>query len=371
MKSDRGFAFSPAGELPAVEELPDPFIMVDGGRLSEREDWQGQREYIEQMLLHYEYGNVPGPPGTIRAEQLSQREVLEGEAIEEVLKLHFGPSDGLEVRMSLVRPMGGGPYPVIIKNDREVGQVPVVPEIIGREYIVAEYVRHDLDDDNGDRGDGVHPLYPEYSWGTLAAWAWGASRVIDYLSTLDFVDRDKIAITGHSRGGKTALLAAALDERIAIAAPNGSGTGGAGSYRVQGQGAESLEDILTNFPYWFHPRLKGFVGRENRMPFDQHFLRSAVAPRAVISTDALGDHWANPLGTQEVYRASQVVFDWLGAGEMNAIHFREGGHHHAPEDWRALLDFADFVFRGEGLEDPEEYRHLPFETRDSFSWDAP
>lgn len=371
MKSGRGFAFPPADELPQVEEMPDPFMMADGSRLSKREDWHVQREYIKRILLHYEYGNVPKPPGEIKAEEVSRREVLQGEAMEEILKLCFGPGEVLKVTMSLVRPRGEGPYPVIIKNDREVGQVPITPEIIDRDYIVVEYVRHNLDNDDADRRDGVHPLYPDCSWGTLAAWAWGAMRVIDYIAPLDYVDQDKIAFTGHSRGGKTALLAAALDERIAIAAPNGSGTGGAGSYRVQGEGAETLKDILTNFPYWFHSRLREFVGKENRMPFDQHFLRSAVAPRAVISTDALGDHWANPLGTQEVYRASQVIYDWLGAGEMNAIHFREGGHQHAPQDWRALLDFADFVFRGEDLENPEDYRQLPFETHETFSWEEP
>ena len=260
----------------------------------------------------------------------------------------MGRGRGIKVRVQVTLPQGKGPFPAVVKNDVSLGAVlpSVARQAIERGYALVEFVRHDVDRDDSSREDGVHPLYPKSDWGTLAAWAWGVMGVVDYLLTLDYIDPRRIAVTGHSRGGKAALLAAALDERIALAIPNGSGTGGAGSFRIQGTGAESLREILKAFRYWFHRRLSGFVGRERAMPFDQHFLRAVIAPRAVVSTDALGDLWANPLGTQEMYLASQSVFRWLDALGRNAIHFREGGHGQTEEDWMALLDFADFVFYG-------------------------
>ncbi len=365
------FEFPAVNNLPTVENLPDPFLMPDGSRVSGEADWENQRRYITEMLLHYQYGHMPPFSGKIRSEEISRKKILGGKAVEAIEELRIGPDNPLVVRISYVKPKGSGPFPVIIKNDRQLGQVPVRSEIVDRGYMVVEYIRHDLDEDDGDRSDGVHPLYPDYDWGTLAAWAWGAMRVIDYLAPLDFIDEDRIVFTGHSRGGKTALLAGALDERIALTVPNGSGTGGAGGYRIQGEGAESLEDIVDRFSYWFHPRLGQFIGKEDKLPFDQHFLRALVAPRAVLSTDALGDSWANPLGTQEVFRASQVVFDWLGVGQKNALHFREGGHEHSSKDWYALLDFADYLFQGKDEDRPSEFNRLPFPERSSFDWSAP
>jgi len=188
-------------------------------------------------------------------------------------------------------------------------------------------------------------------------------RVVDYLMTLPEVDSGKVALTGHSRAGKVALLAGALDERIAMVVPNGSGAGGAGCFRVEEKGVETLELITQpeRFGYWFHPRLREFAGRIDRLPFDQHFLKALVAPRLLLSTDALGDQWANPLGTQQTYLAAQPVFDFLDVPDHNAIHFREGGHDMLEEDWDAILDFAGHHFQGKPLEG--DYQEIPFPDR--------
>lgn len=359
-----------AGELPAIGELPDPFLFLDGMRVKSRGDWARRREEMKVLLNCYEYGRMPPPPGDLKVSTLSEETILDGSATERIALIEAGPGLALKIHVRIVIPRGTGPFPVVLKNDRLVGQIPVVREMVDRGYIAAEYVRHDLDRDDADRSDGVHPLYREYDWGTLAAWAWGSMRVVDYLLQLEEVDGDRIAVTGHSRGGKTALLAAALDERIAMAAPNGSGTGGAGVYRVLGDGAERMADILKNFPYWFCSRLQQFVGKEDRLPFDQHFLRALVAPRAVVSIDALGDRWANPIGTQHGYLASRPVFRWLGVPERNGIHFREGGHEQSREDWHTLLDFADRVFYGK--ESRRRFDDLPFPDEGSgFSWREP
>lgn len=362
--------FPPAGDLPVVEGLPDPFELNDGTRVRSRRDWAARREQIKAMMLHYQYGRMPTSTEKATVSETSSRPVYAGAATEKRITLTTGRSHAIRIQLDMLVPNGRGSFPVILRNDRDLGQTAIAQEIVERGYILAEYNRHDLDFDGPDRSDGVHPVYPEFDWGTLAAWAWGGMRVVDYLLTLDTVDHARIAFTGHSRGGKTALLAGALDERIALAAPNGSGTGGAGSYRILGEGAERLEDILRNFHYWFHPRLAGFVGRENRLPFDQHFLRALVAPRAVISTEALEDHWANPLGTQHMFGAAQPVFDWLGVGGRNAIHFRQGGHAQGPEDIRALLDYADWVFFRRAPKSGRKFDLLPF-PKEEFSWAIP
>lgn len=219
----------------------------------------------------------------------------------------------------------------------------------------------------------MHAAYPDYDWATLAAWAWGAMRLVDYLETLEEVDTERIALTGHSRAGKTALLAGGLDERIALVAPHCSGTGGAGSHRIYGPKSETLELITRpdRFGYWFHSRLRAFAGKEERLPFDQHFLRALVAPRCVVSLGATEDLWANPLGTQQMWEAAQPVFDFLGAPGNNVLYFRPGGHDMTEDDWHVLLDYCDHFFRGRPLPDRAKSA-LPYpKAKPAFRWKAP
>ncbi len=158
-------------------------------------------------------------------------------------------------------------------------------------------------------------------------------------------------VTGHSRGGKTALLAGAMDSRIAITVPAGSGAGGCGSFKYLQGGAQTLIHITREdkFDYWFQPRISDFNRRVDRLPFDQHFLKALVAPRAMLCTDGLHDEWANPWGAQQTTEAAREVYKFLGVPDKIGIHFRQGGHHHNVEDWEALLDFSDYNFYGKAL----------------------
>jgi hypothetical protein len=339
-------------QLPATEGLPDPFRFLDGSRVGNREDWKRRRQEIIRILSYYEYGHMPPAPDKLDVQETETKVALDGQASETRVVLSLGPQRQVRIRVGVFAPRGTKrtSFPVLLAVEPvwHDSLKPVARLVVERGYIFAGYDKHDVAKDDPNRSDGVYALYPEYDWGTLAAWAWGGMRVLDYLLTRKDVDRSRIAMTGHSRAGKTALLAGALDERIALVAPHASGAGGAGCYRIMGKGAETLALIThpQRFAYWFHPRLAPFAGKENRLPFDQHFLRALVAPRTVISLEGLGDLWANPLGSKAAYEAAQPVFDFLGASDKNAIYFRPGGHDMTIEDWKALLDFADRVFFG-------------------------
>lgn len=231
--------------------------MNDGTRLETKADWATRREEIKAMILYYQYSHMPPAPKNIVAKELSSAVTYNGSATKKHILLSMGPERQVKINVGIIIPKGKGPFPVILKNDRCILNVPIAEEIVNRGYIVADYVRTNLDPDNKDTVGPAQSAYPDYDWATLAVWAWGGMRVIDYLVTLDIVDKERIAFTGHSRGGKTALLAGALDERIALVVPNGSGCGGAGCYRIQAEKSETLDDITkpSRFAYWFHPRL--------------------------------------------------------------------------------------------------------------------
>jgi hypothetical protein len=367
-----GQDFPDVDRLPVIKEFPDPFLMANGKRVAAKRDWEKRRKEIRAILQHYEYGSLPPPPGNLKAVELSSTSVFDGKAVERRFLLSFGPRKDVKFSILLTIPLDRpGPFPALLTGDLCWGRAPIPEEIVKRGYLLAEFDRTELAPDrNNSRTEGVYPLYPGEDWGALAVWAWGYHRAVDFLRTLDYVDARRIAITGHSRGGKTALLAGALDERIALVNPNDSGCGGAGSYRFHGKGSETLAAILKNFPYWFSPRLKQFIGHEDQLPFDQHFLMALVAPRALLITNALDDLWANPEGTQQTYLAAKQVYAFLGAGDRIGNHYREGGHAHNAADWRTLLDFADRQFFRKPVTTTFEGRLFPDSPR-AFSWTAP
>ena len=264
------------------------------------------------------------------------------------MTLVLGSQTQLRMRIAVYRPPRAGRLPVIIREEAALGHIEEVPLLMQRGFMLVEYAREDLDPDKPNEVGPAQRAYPDHDWATLAVWAWGGMRVVDYLETRDDVDLDRIGIVGHSRGGKMALLAGALDERFALVAANGSGCGGAGCYRIKNEKCETLAKITepARFGYWFHPRLRWFENKEDRLPFDQHFLKALVAPRALICTEANEDLWANPLGSRATTRAAQPAFDFLDAKTKNVIHFREGTHDLAPADWKAILDFAEWQFSG-------------------------
>ena len=356
--------------LMPVEDFPDPFLSASGVRVKSPTEWPGRRRDIQALLLAYEYGHLP-PPGAMRVEPAAESTAPALDAPEEQLRLACGSEGQFALSLRLTVPRGcPGQYPVIVTGDLCWGRAAGAAEAVRRGYALAEFDRTDAAPDSPDQDRGVLALSPGCDGGTLAAWAWGFHRVVDYLVTRPDVDPRRIIVTGHSRGGKAALLAGALDERVALTAPNDSGCGGAGSFRHQGSGSEDLDAITSAFPYWFHPRLRGFAGQEDRLPFDQHFLLSLVAPRALLTTNALGDLWANPAGGQQTYLAAREVYRFLGAEGRIGNHYREGVHAQTAEDWDTLLDFADAQFQLRGMPAGFDGRLFPGHPS-AFSWIAP
>lgn len=242
-------------------------------------------------------------------------------------------------------------------------------EAVARGYAVATICKDDFFPDRRDGyAESVLPMLYRNSqipdsvrMKAVGAWAWGISRAIDCLETMQEIDPRRIMVLGHSRLGKTSLWAAATDPRIAIAVSNDSGSTGAALAR--GNRGETVEDITTHFPYWFTDTYSLYNGRETQMPFDQHMLLALVAPRPLYVASASLDAWAAPRNEMrsaqlcgEVYRLyGRKPLTWQQSelppagstfidGDV-AYHLREGGHDILAYDWQRFMDFADKYFK--------------------------
>lgn len=235
--------------------------------------------------------------------------------------------------------------------------------ILKRGYGFATIDANDVDPDEHDGfKNGIHRLFhgevdaphQESDWGTLAAWAWGLSRSLDALETIEIVDSRRVIVIGHSRMGKTALWAGAKDKRFAMVISNNSGCGGAAISRRQK--GETVAHINRVFPHWFCGRFHEYGNRVNQLPVDQHMLIALSAPRPVYVASATEDTWADPFGEfLSAYYASEVYryygIEGLSKGEHPVLnqsigegvgyHVRSGKHDITAFDWLKYLDFAD------------------------------
>ncbi|MCI0684548.1 MAG: acetylxylan esterase [Gemmataceae bacterium] len=386
--------FPPIDKLPAHKDLPDPLVMLDGKRVATKAQWAKERRpELKKLFQHYMYGEFPPPVKVTAKVEHEDPKALGGKATLRDITLTLGGKH--KVQLLLVIPNNrSGPAPVFVglnfagnhtvldhpgirvptswmygnrkgvKNNRATeggrgSQIDTwaVADIIDRGFALATVYSGDIEPDRADVREGVQAAFdqgkrPE-AWGTIAAWAWGIHRILDYLVTLPEVDAARMIVVGHSRLGKTALLAGALDERIAVVMPHQAGMGGTAPSR--GTVGESIKRINTSFPHWFNGNYKLFNDAPEKLPFDQHCLVALCAPRPVLFTNAQEDTWANPDGQFEVLRAADPVYRLLGAGGLEAksrpkldtltdgalgYWIRAGKHSMTREDWQIFVDYA-------------------------------
>jgi dienelactone hydrolase len=328
--------------------LPDPLEGVT------RATWAERRRRIRADFEKWVFGRMPPAPDNLTAEVVREDKTGEGLRIRDVV-LRFGPERKATLRVQLLIPPGPGPHPVFLTN--HMRNRPWAATAVRRGYIGAIYYAADPIYGLTDDSDAWIEIYPEYDWSCLARWAWAAHRAVDYLLSLPEVDKGRIAITGHSRNGKQALLAAAFDERIAAVALSSGNTGEGNPWRYTHPvfHNESIEQITGNFAHWFHPRLRFFAGREHKLPVDQNSLMALVAPRGLLMASAYGEAQGAPFGFEQAYRSVKKVYEFLEVPNRLGLSLRAGEHATTAEDIEQYVDFFDTVFLRRAGKPPETF----------------
>lgn len=331
-------------------DAPDLLTMNDGTPVTDAAAWARRRVEIADAIIGAEYGGMPPrlDPSATTVELVSQADAWRSLGIEGSRKWSCrvtvsGGAIPLVFPLTVYLPRKTDkPFPTILNGDGcwSYASNAVVASLLERGFAFALFNRCDMARDCvGTRDRDIYKAFPG-SYGALSAWAWTYHRAYDALLGVPEIDPARVAITGHSRGGKTVELAAATDERIAACGDNNSGCGGFSSYRVAGGSCERIADITRVFPFWFDEGFASWAGRESELPFDQSFLSALIAPRPLLFAVAHGDFWSNPPGACQTYREVSRVYGMLGCQGNFEIVFRDGPHGHEPGDWIRFAEFA-------------------------------
>jgi pimeloyl-ACP methyl ester carboxylesterase len=323
-------------KLPSVPYLPDPLRFANGKEVK-KEDWLRRRRELLELFQYYVIGKFPPSPGNVRPASIVPREEA-GAFIDEVL-LEFGPEHNAKLNVEIIIPRGRGPFPVFLTQDNHRSWALVA---VSRGYIGCVYAGADSRDDTG----AWMSIWPEYDWTKLTRRAWAASRCIDYLHTLPVVDTNRIALTGHSRNGKLAIIGAAIDQRVNAIISSSSGAGGACSFRLfsETEFGEGIELITRNFPDWLHPRLRFFAGREHKLPVDMPELIASFAPRPCLISSALNDSVESIWAIEQTYYSARRAYELLDKPYGLNLLYRPGSHETRAADIERYLDWLDAVF---------------------------
>ena len=380
--------------------LPDPLTLQNGEKVKDARTWFSKRR--PEILAMYQedvFGRSPAAPAKLEYEVASvDKQALGGKAVRKLVTLSLA---GKKVNLLLYLPAGAAkPVPVFaglwFAGNQTVALDPGVPlseewstdrtthkvihkpapedsrgksaqqwqvdKILAHGYGLATVYYDEIEPDiPGAISYGIRPLFfkPGQTmpladeWGAIGAWAWGLSRVMDYLEKDHDVDAKRVALIGHSRLGKTALWAGAQDTRFSIVISNESGEGGAAISRRDF--GERTKDLNTHFPHWFDANFAKYNDRENAMPFDSHMLLSLIAPRGLYVASAEGDQWSDPRGEFLGAANAGPVYELLGKKGLGthqmpavhqpimhdvAYHIRAGKHDVTAYDWDQYLKFA-------------------------------
>lgn len=361
--------------------VPPLFTCLDGSGIEDESGWfEKRRPEILELLRREEYGRLPDMKDVevkIRvAESRQGPDILEGRAVRKTVEVEavrgdrnfifnfvvFIPTGKKEPAPAFVTVCNRG-----IKDSDPARHFlsPFYPAetLVSRGYACAAFRTQEVAPDY-DEGFTTcfHRLFPEYTenrpddaWGAITVWAWAASRIMDYFETEPLIDEKRVAVVGHSRGGKTALWCGAQDIRFAMAVSSCAGNSGDAISR--GSSGERIRDITRRFPYWFSGNYQKYADKEEMLPFDQHMLLALLAPRLVYVTSKTFDSWADPAGQFECCVQADPAFRLLGVTGLEQVkrplpeqplhrghigyHLKTGNHDMDEYDWNCFMDFAD------------------------------
>ncbi|MDN4502796.1 hypothetical protein QX776_10290 [Alteromonadaceae bacterium BrNp21-10] len=317
---------APYEALADISELPDPFLGLNGERITHQQQWRCRRAEIAAQFQHYELGVKPPKPESVNASIKDNVLTIEVE--------HEGKHIAFDAPI-IYPSTGSAPYPLMIG----VGRSSLNQEALDKLGIaLVNFPNNDVgEQQNGSsRGKGkFFELYgSDHSASALTAWAWGISRLIDGLAQVPEakIDNAHIGVTGCSRNGKGAIVAGAFDERIALTIPQESGSGGAASWRVSeaqqvdGQNVQTLKQIVTE-NVWLTESFKQFSYTVDKVPVDHHELMAMVAPRGLLVIENTSMEWLGNVSAQTTAVVAQHIYQALGAGD-NMGASQVGGHNH-------------------------------------------
>ena len=382
--------------------LPDVLTLSNGKKIETKEQWEKQRRpEIMEMFSAQMYGRTPKEKINVKHEKLTENpNDMGGRATSKQVKFIFSKGNKKVEAILLLyipnKPAGKVPvimgynfngnhsttadptvhYPSSFDFLKESGRIDLerggqasrwsYDRLIDRGYAVATMCYHDIfPDREGFKDRSIVALFSNFNpalqapdeWQAIGAWAWGLSRIADYIETEKRIDKNKIAVMGHSRQGKATLWAGAQDGRFKVVISNNSGSGGAAlSKREFG---ERVKNVSTIKPFWFCPAFNKYHDNEVNLPFDQHELIALIAPRKVYVASAEEDLWADPKGeflatfhagpVFKLYGLSVIDSDRMPAMHLPIVkdvgyHIRAGKHDVTEYDWERFMDFADKHF---------------------------
>ena len=371
-----------AADAPVPKNVPDLMTTFEGEKVASAEQWEKVRapELLEEFTAE-EYGRRPVErPAALAFETAEPDKVMmDGKALRKRIRVMYaGPYGGGSFVFTAFIPRQDRPAPaflLICNRDPDENIDPErttksgfwpAEEIVERGYAAIAFWNGDIAPDrNTGNQIGVFAAFDDVaantrkadSWGTLSAWAWGASRVMDWIETEPSLDAKHVAVVGHTRGGKTALVAGVYDKRFAMACSNDSGCSGAKLNHIDLPESEHIAQIERNFTYWFCRNYVAHVNAETEWRVDQHEFVALMAPRLVCIASATEDNWAGQEGEYwsgvlaspawELYGRKGLVADGFPAPETPlqegyvSYHLRTGIHNLTPYDWKVYMDFAD------------------------------
>lgn len=344
---------------------PDLLTALDGTPVTSPEQWPERRKELLGILEREQYGLWPAYHGVTQGRICEEiKPCCAGHARHEKLSITFDtPSGAFSFPMQFVYPADGQAHPLMLHinfHPNLYNQYCPVEEMIDNGFALGYICYSDITSDDADMTNGLAACYPrrcaETDWGKLSMWAFAASRALDYLLTRSEVDGRNVAVIGHSRLGKAALLCGAHDQRIRFVLANCSGCGGDALEQTKHEGAETYAFMDKTFSYWFCGNRRKYISHPSALPYDQHFLLASIAPRYVAVGSAKEDTWADPLSQQLCCVAASPAWSLFGKTGFSAsqhpaqigdvwhdgcigYHLRDGVHFLSRQDWLKYISF--------------------------------